>query len=375
MKIAQIANIVESVPPKTYGGTERVVYALTEGLVKRGHDVTLFASGDSKTSAKLVSVTAKSLRQNKKIKDLYGLNSDTLLHIGSAYELQKKFDIIHDHTLPLGLPTANISQTPVVLTSHGPINKDLTKLLSSFNNPYLVTISNSQLPKKINNLNYAGTVYNGLDMISYPFSAEDGGYLLFVGRISVEKGVHYAIRVAKKLNLPLIIAAKLDYAFDKDVEYFKKFIEPELNDKIRWIGEVDEKARNKLMSQALCFLHPVTWPEPFGLTLIEATACGCPVVAFNKGSIPEIIVNGINGYIVKTFEEMTKAVLKIENINRFVCRSYSLGNFSAERMVAGYEEVYRKIVDLHTKDFSNPRTIFDLAYAQDIRLNRKENES
>ena len=307
MKIAQIAPIIERVPPKKYGGTERMVSALTEELVKRGHDVTLFASGDSVTSAKLVSVYPKRLREAK-LRDLYGTNLWSLLSIGQAYERQNEFDIIHDHNGFLSLPTANIASVPVVMTTHGPFTPEMRRMFQSLRKPYIVSISRSQAPMPISAFHYAGNVYNGLPMQHYPFSETHDGYLLFVGRISMEKGVHFAIEVAQELDLPLIIAAKLEGV---DRPYYHEYIEPYLSNQIQWIGEVDEAQRNQLMSRAKCFMHPVTWQEPFGLTLIEAMACGCPVVAFGRGSIPEIVKDKQTGFVVNNVQEMIEAV---ENI-------------------------------------------------------------
>ena len=193
--------------------------------------------------------------------------------------------------------------------------------------------------------NYAGTVYNGLAMEDYPFSDKDEGYLLFVGRISMEKGVHFAIEVAQYLNLPLTIAAKLESI---DMPYFQEYVGPRLSDQIKWVGEVEEEERNKLMSKALCFLHPITWREPFGLTMIEAMACGCPVVAFNKGSIPEIIKDGETGYVVNDVDEMIEAVKKIKSISRAKTRDYALKNFNSKIMAKGYERVYKEVI-VHKK--------------------------
>ncbi len=340
MRIAQIAPLAERVPPKKYGGIERVVNALTEELVKRGHDVTLFASGDSQTSAKLVSVYPISLREAK-IKDVYGSNVWTLLNLGVAYERQDSFDIIHDHNGHFGLPLANIAKTPTVITAHGPFTSENRRIYQMLRKPYLVTISDAQaVPAP--GAHFAGTVYNGLPMETYPFSFDNEGYLLYVGRICMEKGTHYAIEVANALRLSLVIAAKLE---PSDRQYFHEHVEPYLSEQIRWVGEVGEEERNRLMSRALCLLHPITWREPFGLTIIESMACGCPVVAFNRGSIPEIINHGKTGYIVKDAEDMIEAVVNIDKIERIECRKHALNNFSATRMADNYEKIYQKILE------------------------------
>jgi len=340
MKIAQIAPMVERVPPKKYGGTERVVHALTEELVRNGHDVTLFASGDSITSAKLESVFPRNLR-DARVKDPYGVNFWTLLNFGLAYDMQDDFDIIHDHNAPISLPAANLATTPTVVTMHGAFNAENRKLFQTLSSPHIVTISEAQ-SYAVPNLNHAGTVYNGLAMDEYPFSeSEPEDYLLFVGRISMEKGTHLAIEAAQQLDKRLIIAAKVD---KQDLAYFKEYVEPALSERIVWIGEVEEEERNQLMSKALCFLHPVTWREPFGLALIEAMACGCPVVAFNKGSIPEIIKNGDTGYVVEDVEGMIEAIQNISAIDRRECRTHALTNFSAKKMAEGYEQVYKDVL-------------------------------
>jgi glycosyltransferase involved in cell wall biosynthesis len=342
MKIAQIAPLAERVPPKKYGGTERVIHALTEELVRRGHEVTLFATGDSITSARLISVYPRSMREAK-LKDIYGANAWTLHNIGLAYARQDQFDIIHDHNGFLSLPAANLARVPVVMTQHNAFSREEYRMFSALNKPFIVTISDAQRPTGTG-LNIVATVYNGLDMKEYPFSAEHEGYLLFVGRISPEKGVHYAIEVAQQLDLPLIIAAKLEPV---DRTYFSEYIEPRLSDQISWIGEVDEAKRNQLMSRAMCFLHPALWKEPFGLTLIEATACGCPVVAFSRGAIPEVIKDGVSGFVVNDLESMLDAVENIAKIDREKCREYAIKAFCAKSMTDGYEAVYARI--LHQK--------------------------
>ncbi|HCP08970.1 MAG TPA: glycosyl transferase [Candidatus Moranbacteria bacterium] len=339
MKIAQIAPIIESIPPKRYGGTERVIHELTEELVKRGHEVTLFASGDSKTSAKLVSIFPEALR-NKKIKNMSFINAMSVQHIGMAYRQQNEFDIIHDHNATMSLAVAHNARRPVVVTYHGPYNEEISEVFRKLNRPYVVSISKSQV-KNAENINHAGTVYNGLSMEHFPFSDTHDGYLLFVGRISMEKGLHHAIAAALELDLPLLIAAKLDPV---DLGYFNDYILPFLSESIRWVGEVNEEERNRLMSKAMCFLHPITWPEPFGLTLIESMACGCPVIAIGKGSIPEIILDGKTGFVISEPEEMISKIQKIDTIKREDCRKHALENFSAKKMADGYEKIYEKIL-------------------------------
>jgi len=339
MKIAQIAPLIERVPPKRYGGTERVIHALTEELVKRGHEVTLFATGDSKTSAKLESVFPRSLREAR-LKGIYSINNWSMLNMGLAYGRQDEFDIIHDHLSPTSLPVSNIARTPVVATMHGAFTAENRRLFQKLRNAGIVTISEAQIfPAP--GINHIGTVYNGLNMEDYPFGAEPEDYLLFVGRISIEKGVHHAIEVAQQLDRKLVIAAKLDAV---DRPYFREYIEPWLSERIEWIGEVNEERRNELMSKAYAFLHPITWREPFGLTLIEAMACGCPVIAMNKGSIPEIIKTGVTGYVVEDVEGMIDAVLAIDKIDRAACRARALEMFNVERMADGYEAIYQRLL-------------------------------
>lgn len=317
-----------------------MVAALTDELVRRGHDVTLFASGDSLTAGKLISSYPKSLREAK-FPDLYGNNIYTLLHIGLAYGMQDQFDIIHDHVGYASIPTANLSKTPVVITLHGATSSTNRRLYEVLNKPYYVAISKAQMRPALN-LHYAGVIHNGLNFAGYPEVSEPEDYLLFVGRMSMEKGLHNAIEVAKFLDMRLIIAAKKEEA---DEKYFRDFIEPNLSEQIKWVGEVDQAERNKLMNKALCMLHPVVWREPFGLTLIEAQACGCPVIAFNRGSIPEIVKNGETGFVVEDVDEMLEAVSNIGRINRSACSKFALQNFSAQKMTDKYEEIYRKILE------------------------------
>ncbi|HVF69123.1 MAG TPA: glycosyltransferase family 4 protein [Xanthomonadales bacterium] len=344
MKIAQIAPLIERVPPKTYGGTERVVSSLTEELVKRGHDVTLFASGDSLTAARLVPIYPIHLRAAKL--ELFQENSVRLMGIGIPYARQDEFDIIHDHNLPFSSPSANLARTPVVATLHGPIDPGNQDLYEKLPNPYIVSISHAQLPKR-STINHVTTIYHGFDMRNYPFSEKSEDYLLYVGRIAPKKGLHHAIAVAQRLNKKLIISAKIDWHIHKD--YYEKEIKPHLNDQIQWIGETTELERNQLMAHAIAFLHPALWEEPFGLTMIESLACGTPVVAFNRGSIPELIKNGKNGYVVENDGEMADAVKNIGRIDRKFCRKYALKNFNVGKMTDEYEMVYQAILQGKSK--------------------------
>lgn len=336
LKIAQIAPLSERVPPKKYGGTEHVVHTLTEGLIKEGHDVTLFASGDSITSAKLVSVYPRGLREAK-IHDPYGLNEWSLVHILNAYKKQNEFDVIHDHNSIFSIPVAQFAKTPTIVTLHGIINHANKKLYRLADNLSFVAISNSQRRLFERGRDIA-VVYNSLPLGKYLFQKKHDGFLLFVGRMSMEKGPHIAIDVAQALGIPIILAAKLD---PEDMPYFKKYVEPRLNEElVVWVGEINEKDRNKLMSRAMCLLYPLTWSEPFGLVMIEAMANGCPVIAFNEGSVPELIVDKKTGFIVSDVEEMIEAVENIALIKREECRTHVFKNFNSKKMVEGYEKLY-----------------------------------
>ncbi len=350
MRIAQIAPLAIRVPPEKYGGTERVVHALTEELVKRGHEVTLFASGDSITSAKLNSVFPTSIR-NSKIRPVYGFNAPLMHSISRAYVMEKEFDVIHDHVAfpgpSIGAALAEKSTTPAVLTLHGHIEPDHISTYREFRKMNIVTIS-QDLGRDIQDLNLAGFVHNGLPMEHYPFSAQHDGYLLWVGRICLEKGPHHAIVAAKRLNLPLILAGKIEET-EAGQRYYRKYVKPFLNDQIKWIGEIDETERNDLMARALVFLHPITWREPFGLTIIEANACGLPVVAFNLGAMPEIIEEGKTGFLVKNLDEMVEAIKNVDTIDRAYCRAHALTKFNAAKMAEGYEAIYKKVIDAAKK--------------------------
>ncbi|MBL8030054.1 MAG: glycosyltransferase family 4 protein [Candidatus Doudnabacteria bacterium] len=351
MKIAIVAPIVESIPPKKYGGTERVVHWLTEGLVKRGHEVTLFASGDSKTSAKLKSLIPKHLRQYQS-ENVYRPNVQNLMHAGFAYSSTSGFDIIHDHFSLPSLPTANMSKVPVLVTWHGAFDKETAEYFSLLNKPFLTGISESQISylNKYPKTNLLGKVYNGLNFKKYKPGRSPENFLLFAGRIDPEKGPHLAIEAAVKLKMKLVIAAKYDSQIPHIKLYFEKYIKPKLKlhrKDVKYIGELSEESLINLFQRALCTLHPTTWPEPFGLTIVQAMASGCPVIANNLGSIPEIIEYAKTGYVVKNMKETVRAIKNIHKISRQYCHEYSVNTFSDNKMVTEYEKLYNKILNLH----------------------------
>ncbi|HEX7455887.1 MAG TPA: glycosyltransferase family 4 protein [Candidatus Nanoarchaeia archaeon] len=342
MKIAQIAPVNQRVPPRRYGGTERVVYYLTEELVKQGHKVTLFAAAGSETSATLIPVVPHPLR------DAHILDASpfTVAEIAKVYKMADKFDIIHNHAWPdyLAFPAAAASKTPTLTTLHNPFTPETKRVFEEYKNLNYVSISKNQR-RHCSKLNFCETVYNGIPVANFPFKNNPDDYLLHVGRISLQKGTHVAIDVAAALKKELIIAAKLD---PWEVNYFNQYVAPRLsNGHVHWVGEVDEEERNNLMSKALCLLLPVTWNEPFGLVMTEAMACGCPVVAYRKGSIPEIVVHGKTGFVVDNEKQMIRSVKRIGAINRKTCREHVKENFNLERMVSSYEKVYNKIIDKH----------------------------
>ena len=337
MKIAMLAPLIERIPPKRYGGTERFISYLTDELVKRGHEVYLFATGDSITKAKLISTT------NHPLREMYVSDTTvfTIINVTKVYKNSNQFDIIHNNADYLAFPMAHFVSTPTVTTLHGPVNLENKNIYEVYRDLNFVSISKSQR-KLGQNLNWLTTIHHGIPISSFPFKSKPKDYLLIVGRISPEKGTHIAMDIAMALNKELIIAAKLD---KNDVDYFNQYVAPRLsNGKIRWVGEVDDKERNKLMSEALCMLHPVTWPEPFGFVLVEAMATGCPVIAFNKGSIPEIVINKKTGFVVEKEKEMIQAIKKISSISRRACRNHVKENFNLKKMVDSYEKLYYRIV-------------------------------
>jgi glycosyltransferase involved in cell wall biosynthesis len=336
MRIAQVAPLSESVPPTLYGGTERVVSWLTEDLVKLGHDVTLFASGDSVTSAALVPLCKKALRLDMNCTD------PVSLHFCLMEEVLKRaseFDIIHSHIDLFGFVIGMRTSVPVVGTLHGRLDLwEYKKAFGEYQDIPVVSISDAQR-RPIPDMNWTATVYHGLPGDLYDFNNEPGDYLVYVGRISPEKKVEAAIRIALLSGMPLKIAAKVDRV---DAEYFEARIKPLLNNSVvEFLGELNDREKNELLGSAAAFLHPVDWPEPFGVALIESMACGTPVIARKRGSIPEVVDHGVTGFV---FERDEEAALYIKNsidgLSREGCRRRFEGRFLAERMASDYLRVY-----------------------------------
>lgn len=341
MKIAQISPLFESVPPRLYGGSERIVSWLTEELVQRGHEVTLFASGDSRTSAELVPVTPRALRMNPKVRDWLPYH---IMLLDAVQSRADEFDIIHFHTDLLQMPLARALRGQVLTTLHGRLDlPDLVPFYRHFPGAALVSISEHQR-QPMPPVNWLGTVLHGLPLDLLPFNAEaDGGYLAFLGRISPEKRPDRAIEIAARAGMPLRIAAKIDRA---DQEYWDDVIEPMISDTagVGFIGEINDSDKAAFLGNAAAVLFPIDWPEPFGLVMIEAMACGTPVIAFNCGSVPEVIDHGQTGYIVDTVSEAVEAIRKLDTLSRAHVRQVFEKRFSAGRMARDYEHIYENLI-------------------------------
>lgn len=340
MRIAQVAPLWEQVPPPAYGGTELVVSLLTEELVNRGHDVTLFASGDSTTKAKLESVHPRALRLDTSVKDP---NIYDLLNMSRVYENADKFDIIHSHVGCVALPYSNLVKTPTVHTLHGIFTEDNEKLFSHVRKQPFISISDSQRNTSLG-LNYVSTVYNGIAPNTYNFypQPEQPPYLAFLGRMSPEKGAHLAIEIAQRSGWHLKMAGKIDSV---DLEYFEQQVRPHIDGKqIEFLGEANHQQKSVLMGGAVATLFPITWREPFGLVMIESMVTGTPVIAMSLGSAPEVIAHGVSGFLCHNVDECIAAIDKAAQLNRQTCRDHVLVNFTAKRMADGYEAVYQKIL-------------------------------
>jgi glycosyltransferase involved in cell wall biosynthesis len=355
MKIAQLSPLWESVPPQLYGGTERIVSYLTEELVRQGHEVTLFASGDSQTAAHLNASCHKALR----LHDNQLINRDAPLILSLERALgaaSGQYDVIHSHLDFLGFPMSRRAHAPVVTTLHGRLDlPELVPIFDEYAEMPVVSISNAQRTP-LPSANWLGTVYHGIPKDLYSSHSGTGSYLAFLGRIAPEKCPDHAIEIAKRVGMPLRIAAKVDPA---DREYFHSKIERLLEHPlIEYVGEITDAEKNDFLGDAAALVCPYDWPEPFGLVLIEAMACGTPVLAYRRGSIPEIVEHGVTGYICDTIGEMVQAVAGLALIDRTRCREVFERRFTVERMVRDYVSLYEKVANapVHPRFLTHPRT-------------------
>jgi glycosyltransferase involved in cell wall biosynthesis len=336
MRVAQIAPLAESVPPKLYGGTERVVAYLCDELVRQGHSVTLFASGDSHTRARLSPLCDVGLRLSCQLRDSQSLH---MLMIEQVARRAIEFDIIHFHVAPLHFSVARRLGAAHITTLHGRLDlPDYVPLYQEFSDIPVVSISHAQRAP-VPHANWIGTVHHGIPPDELRFSGRGGRYFAFLGRISPEKRVDRAIEIAKACGFPLRIAAKVDPV---DADYFVRHIEPLLDHPlITFVGEIGHQDKSDFLGGARALLFPIDWPEPFGLVMIEALACGTPVLAFRGGSVDEVIDEGVTGFIVDHIEEAIEAALRIHTIDRSACRRSFEQRFTAERMTARYLRLYQ----------------------------------
>ena len=342
MRIAQVSPLYERVPPRLYGGTERVVSYLTEELVRRGHAVTLFASGDSQTRGRLTSVVPHALR-------LADTPTESLpahvIHLAQVFRRAREFDVIHCHVDYLAFPFGDLVGTPTVHTLHGRLDLPfLRHVFPHFPRVPFVSISDAQrAPLRDIPMSWIATVHHGLPLDLFPFSPHPGRYLAFVGRVSPEKRLDLAIAVAREVGIPLKIAAKVDA---DDRAYYERHIQPLMDDPlVEYIGEIDDAAKSAFLGGALALMFPIDWPEPFGLAMIEALACGTPVIARPCGSVPEVMVDGVTGFVAEKLDDLVEAVKRVDTIDRAACRAHVEARFTVERMADDYEAVYTRLID------------------------------
>lgn len=338
MRIAQVAPLFESVPPHLYGGTERIVSYVTEGLVRRGHEVTLFATGDSVTSARLIAGAPLALRLDERVCDSLPYH---VAQLGTIIERARSFDLIHNHMDYLGFPIAAATPTPMVTTLHGRLDlADLPRVFAAYRRTPLISISDAQRTP-LAAANWRGTVYHGIPAGMYPLGGGGGGYLAFLGRISPEKRVDTAIRVARAVGMPLKIAAKVDRV---DTAYYAETIQPLLGPGVEFLGEIGGDEKAAFLGAARALLFPIDWPEPFGLVMIEALACGTPVIALRRGSVAEVLDEGVTGFVCDDEEQMIAAANRIDSIDRSVCRAVFERRFTDDHMIDAYERIYAEIL-------------------------------
>jgi glycosyltransferase involved in cell wall biosynthesis len=343
MRIAQVAPLIESVPPRLYGGTERIVSYLTEELVRKGHDVTLFASGDSVTAAKLVAAAPQALRLDPG-------SADPLPYIALQLEQVRRraadFDVLHFHTGVIHLPwLRGLVGARVVTTLHGPLDRSpYADVLAEFSTVPLVSISDAQR-RPIPWANWLGTVYHGLPPSVCAFQPRPrGDYLAFLGRMSPEKRPDRAIEIAARSGVKLKIAAKIDKS---DHAYFARHVEPLLaRQNVEFVGEIGEREKHAFLGNARALLFPIDWPEPFGLVLIEAMSCGTPCIAWRTGSIPEVVDEGVTGFVVDSVEEAVRAVARVSRLDRYAVRARFQRRFSVDRMTNDYLRIYEQLDEI-----------------------------
>jgi glycosyltransferase involved in cell wall biosynthesis len=338
VRIAIVSPLFESVPPRLYGGTERVVSYLTEELVRQNHQVTLFASGDSRTRANLRPVTRRGLRLDADCQDTLAYH---VIMLDQVIESAEEFDVIHFNIDYWHFPLSKWLRLPAVTTLHGRLDlPDLAPLYARFRDTPLVSISDAQR-KPLPSANWVATVQHGLPPDLFTFRERHGAYLAFLGRISPEKRPDRAIEIARRAGIPLRMAAKVDRV---DQPYFEQQIRPLLADPgVEFIGEITDADKNRFLGEALALLFPIDWPEPFGLAMVEAMACGTPTIAYRCGSVPEVMIDGVTGYIVKDEDDAVEAVGRLDRIPRADCRRVFEQRYTVERMARNYVDVYTRI--------------------------------
>jgi glycosyltransferase involved in cell wall biosynthesis len=345
MRIAQVAPLYEAVPPSGYGGTERIVSYLTEELVRQGHEVTLFATADSRTAARLVPVTPRGLRLDASCKDPIARHLFMLEEVSRQVDA---FDVIHFHTGYLHFPLVRRQHFPNLTTLHGRLDyPEFVALHQEYGEIPVATISDSQRVP-VRGIAWEGTVYHGLPGALYRQGPGDGGYLAFVGRFSPEKGAHEAVQIARRAGMPLRIAAKVEPI---DQEYFDTVARPLLDDPlVEWVGELSDAQKQDFLGRAAALVFPIRWPEPFGLVMIEAMACGTPVIAYGHGSVPEVIEHGRSGFIVDGPEQAARAIACLDRFDRSGCRAAFEERFTASRMANDYVRIYADLAARHASE-------------------------